>query len=135
MIDPLKSYIPKFLVDLNRNNEDIIAVSTNYFSPDGDVYQLDKRTVSPSVILTTQSLQELQVETSTVYPFKIVPPKDIDGSTIILSPSIDTAPTASQNYYTSIYFERYNTDVIQQLNKQFTELTEVPPDGIQEDLI
>lgn len=126
MTDPLKSYIPKFLVDLNRNNDDIITVSTDYFSSQGDVYQLDKRTVSPSVILTTQSLQELQPEVSTVYPFKIVPPKDIDGSTIILSPSIDTFPTASQNYYAAVYFERYNMDVMKLLDKSFTELTVEP---------
>lgn len=125
MTDILKSYIPKFIVDLNRNNDDVITVSTQYFSPEGDVYVLDKRTVSPSVIQTTQSLAELQPEVSTVYPFKIVPPKDVDGATIILTPSIETFPTASQNYYTPIYFERYNQTVVALIDKEFTELTTV----------
>lgn len=123
MIDILQSYIPKFIVDLNRDNEDIITVSTQYFSPDGDVYELDKRTVSPSVIQTTQSLQELQPETSNVYPFAIVPPKDYDNSTILLSPSIETFPTASQNYYAPVYFERYNFQIIGLIDKNFNELT------------
>lgn len=122
MSNLLRSYIPKFLVDLNRDNDDIVTVTTNYFSPEGDVYQLDKRAVSPSVIFTTQSLQELQPEVSAVYPFKIVPPKDVDGSTMLLSPSIDTFPTASQNYYASIYFERYDMDVMRLLDKSFAEL-------------
>lgn len=134
MTDPLKSYIPKFLVDLNRNNDDVITVSTDYFSSEGDVYQLDKRTISPSVIFSTQSLQELQPEVSTVYPFKIVPPKDIDGSTIIQSPSIDTLPTASQNYYASLYFERYNIDVMRQLDKRFIELSDTVFEDVTEDI-
>jgi len=123
MIDILRSYIPKYIVDLNRDNEDVITVSTQYFSPSGDVYELDKRTISPSVIQTTQSLQELQPEVSNVYPFAIVPPKDVDGSTIIVGPSIETFPTASQNYYAPVYFERYNFQIINQIDKSFNELT------------
>lgn len=123
MIDILQSYIPKFIVDLNRDNEDVIKVSTRYFSPEGDVYELDKRTVSPSVIQTTQSLQELRPETSDVYPFAVVTPKDYDNSTILLSPSVETFVTASQNYYAPVYFERYNFDVINVIDKNFNELT------------
>jgi len=123
MTNILQSYIPKFLVDVNRDNEDIITVSTQYFSSGSDIYELDKRTISPSVIETTQSLQELKPEISDTYPFAIVPPKDFDGSTILLSPSIETFPTASQNYYTPIYFERYNPTVLSSVNKQFQELT------------
>jgi hypothetical protein len=48
---------------------------------------------------------------------------DYDGATIIISPSINTAPTASQGYYVPIYFERYNLDVVNNIDKQFTELT------------
>jgi len=123
MTDILQSYIPKFFVNLKRDNEDVITVSTQYFSPEGDVYELDKRTISPSVIQTTQSLAELNPEVSNVYPFKIVPPKDVDGSTIILSPSIETFPTASQNYYIPVYFERYNQQVVTLIDKEFRELT------------
>lgn len=79
------------------------------------------------MIQTTQSLQELQPEISNVYPYKIVPPTDIDGSTVILSPTIDTNPTASQNYYTPIYFERYDPTIIKLLNTQFTELSIYQP--------
>ena len=117
------SYIPKFLVDLNKNNEDIITVTTKYFSPEGDIYELDTRTLSPNLIQTTQSLQELQPEISTVYPFKIVTPLDFDGSTILQSPSMTTQPTASQGYYAPIYFERYNADVIRNIDTRFTELS------------
>jgi len=123
MINIFNSYIPKFLVDLKKNNEDIIIVSSSYFSPEGDIYELDTRTLSPNLIQTTQSLQELQPEISMVYPFKIVTPLDFDGSTILQSPSMTTDPTASQGYYAPIYFERYNVDVIRNINTQFTELT------------
>jgi hypothetical protein len=117
------SYIPKFLVGLNKNNDDIISVSSSYFSPSGDIYVLDTRTVSPNLVQTTQSLQELQPEISTIYPFKIVTPLDSDGATVIQSPSTTTQPTASQGYYAPIYFERYNSQVIQNIDVEFTELT------------
>lgn len=124
------SYIPKFLVDLKKNNEDIITVTTNYFSAEGDVYELDTRTLSPNLIQTTQSLQELQPEISTVYPFKIVTPIDFDGSTILQSPSITTEPTASQGYYAPIYFERYNQDVIRNIDKNFSDLINILPENV-----
>jgi hypothetical protein len=127
----LNSYISKVLVELNRNNDDVIKVSTNYLSPEGDEYVLDRQTVSPILIQTTQSLQELQPEVSNVYPFKIVTPLDFDGSTIILSPSVDTQPTASQGYYVPIYFERYNTEVVQAINTEFTELILVEETGLE----
>lgn len=123
MINILNSYIPKFLVDLNRENDDVITVTTNYLSPQGDVYVLDTRAINPVIIQTTQSLQELQPEISTVYPFKIVTPIDVDGSTIILSPTPETQPTASQGYYVPIYFERYRQEFMESINKTFTELT------------
>jgi hypothetical protein len=129
MSNILESFVPKFLVNLNKKNDDIITVSTRNFSPEGDVYVVDTRVLSPSVIQTTQSLQELQPEISNVYPYKVVTPLDYDGSTIIISPSIDTIPTASQGYYAPIYFERYNADVIKNIDKRFTELSVVitPP--------
>jgi hypothetical protein len=123
MLNILNSYIPKFLVDLKKKNEEIITVTTQYFSPEGDKYELDIRTLSPNLIQTTQSLKELQPEISTVYPFKIVTPLDFDGSTILQSPSMTTRPTASQGYYAPIYFERYNANVIRNIDMRFTELT------------
>lgn len=123
MTSILQAYIPKFLVNLQRENEDLIKVSTRYFSPAGDVYTLDKRTVSPSIIQTNESLNELKPETSDVYPFKIVVPRDIDGSAVISTPNLDTFPTASQDYYIPIYFERYSEEVIRAIDREFTELT------------
>lgn len=123
MLNILDSYIPKFLVNLPRDNDDIITVTTNYLSTGGDVYELDTRTLSPILIQTTQSLQELQPEISTVYPFKIVTPVDPDGSTVIISSTPETQPTASQGYYAPIYFERYNADFMQNIDKNFTELS------------
>jgi hypothetical protein len=123
MINILDSYIPKYLVDLKRNNDDVITVTTNYLSPAGDVYELDTRTISPVMIQTTQSLQDLKPEISTVYPFKIVMPLDPDGSTVLISPTPTAAPTASQGYYVPIYFERYQTQVVENIDRTFTELT------------
>lgn len=123
MINILDSYIPKFLVELNRNNDDVINVTTRYLSTDGDVYELDKRAISPIMVQTTQSIQELRPEISNVYPFKVITPIDPDGSTVILSPTIEAIPTASQGYYVPIYFERYRTDIVENINKNFTELT------------
>ncbi len=121
------SYIPKFVVNLNKTNDDILFVSTSYFSPEGDIYQLDKRTVSPNVIQTTQSLNELVPDVSDSYPFKIVTPIEEDGSTLILSPAVDADPTASQHYYAPIYFERYIPEVLNSLERNFTELSDVEP--------
>jgi hypothetical protein len=120
----LDSYISKVLIDAKKQNDDVITVSTKYFSPAGDVYELDTRTLSPLLVQTTQSLQELKPEISEVYPYKIVTPIDFDGATLLLSPSIDTQPTASQGYYAPIYFERYNTDILVNIDKRFTELTD-----------
>jgi hypothetical protein len=122
MSNLFNTYIPKFIVDLNRPSGDITFVSTSYFAPDGDVYLLDKRTVNTSVIQTQQSIQELVPDVSTQYPFKIVIPLDVDGSNILQVPSLAGIPTASQHYYAPMWFERYNTQVINLLDKNFTEL-------------
>lgn len=125
MADIFTSYISKVVVKVTTPNDDVVDITTNYLSPQGDVFQLDKRTISPVVITTTQSLNDLSPEVSTVYPYKMVPPTGSDGSTLLLSPSIDTPVTASQNYYVPIYFERYQENVLSALDKQFYEL--VPP--------
>jgi hypothetical protein len=119
------NYISKFIVELNRNNEDITFVSTSYFDTNGDVYILDKRAVNPVIIQTTQSLQELQPEVSAVYPFKIVVPLDPDGVNVLQIPTFETIPSASQHYYAPTYFERYNPDVLNRIEKSFTELTSI----------
>jgi hypothetical protein len=122
MSNILNSYISKFLVNLKKENDDVVKVTTKYFSPQGDVYELDKRTISPNLIQTTQSLQELNPEISDVYPFKTVTPLDYDGSTLVFVPATDTIPTASQGYYAPIYFERYNSEIIANIDTQFLEL-------------
>jgi len=118
-----KSYVPKFIVDVNRYNEDILIVSSSNFSPQGDTYVVQRAAVSPSVIQTTQSLNELRPEISNVYPYKAVTPLDFDGSTVILTRGPETVPTASQHYYAPVYFERYKQEVVQLVDDQFTELT------------
>lgn len=131
MISVLQGYIPRFIVGLQRKNDDLIFVSASYLSREGDIYQLDKRTVSStSLIFTTQSFNELSFETSDVYPFAIVPPKDFDGTTIIQSPSLETVPTASQNYYAPIYFERYTEDVMRSIDKSFSDVVTLTPTNI-----
>lgn len=121
--DILNSYIPKILIEIDRNNDDVIKVTTNYLSPEGDVYQLDKRAISPIIIQTTQSIEELKPEISNTYPFKAPVKLDYDSSTILLTPSITSVPTSSQDYYVPIYFERYRSDVLTAIDKNFTELT------------
>jgi hypothetical protein len=118
------TYIPKFLVTLkNKENDDLIFVSSSNFSANGDVYILDTRTVSPNVIATIQSLNNLQPDVSDIYPFKVVTPLDVDGLTIVYTPTLENEPTASQHYYAPLYFERYRTNIINAINKEFTELT------------
>lgn len=119
----LDSFVPKYLVTVNKKNEEIITVSTKNLSADGDTFIVDTRVLVPSVIETTQSLQELQPEVSDVYPYKIVTPVDYDGATILISPSISTQPTASQGYYVATYFERYNLDIVKNIDKNFVELS------------
>lgn len=128
MTNILDTYIPKFLVTLKRKqNDDLIFVSSSKFSDNGDVYTLDTRVISPNVIPTEESLNNLQPEVSDVYPYKIVTPIDVDGATIIYSPTPETQPTASQHYYAPLYFERYRPAVIVSIDSQFTELTAPEP--------
>lgn len=123
MTSILETYIPKFLVTLkNKANDDLIFVSSSNFSANGDVYVLDTRVVSPNVIATTQSLNELQPDVSDVYPFKVVTPLDTDGSTIVYTPTLENPPTASQHYYAPLYFERYKSNVVNAISRNFTEL-------------
>lgn len=118
----LNSYIPKFLVDLKRKNEDVITVTTNYFSSNLDSYVLDTRTINPVVIQTTQSIAELRPEVSNVYPYRYPTTIEYDGSTLLISPTATSQPTASQDYYVPIYFERYDASVLTNIDKNFTEL-------------
>lgn len=117
------TYLPKFLVNLKRDNEDVLYVSSSKFSPEGDVYTLDVRTVSPNVLQTEQTINELKPDVSDVYPFKIVLPIDVDSSNVLQIPSINSTPTASQYYYVPVYFERYTPETYDTIDKKFRELT------------
>lgn len=116
------TYLSNVLANINKENGDITTITTQYFSDDGDVFEIDNRVLRTSALLTTSSLEELKPEISNVYPYKVVTPQLPNGSTLILSPSIETIPTASQNYYTSIKFERYQPSILRALDRQFTEL-------------
>ena len=118
-----RNYISKILINQNKNNEDITKINTQFLSNEGDVFTLDVRTLSPIVIPTTSSIQGLQPEVSSMYPFKIVPPIESDGTSLLLSPNIRTSVTASQNYYSPIYFERYRKVVLEAIDREFVELT------------
>jgi hypothetical protein len=126
----LRTYVSKVFINSNTRNDDVVQITTQKFSPEGDVYELDRRTISPSMLQTEASLEELEPEVSNTFPFKIVPPEDVDGSVILLSPTADTEVTASQNYYVPIYFERYNLEVLRQVDKDFNELS--TPVGTEE---
>ena len=126
MINILDSYLPKYIVDLHRENEDTITVRTRRFSQDGDEYELDIRTVQPNALQTSQSLNELRPEVSDTYPFKVVTPIDFDGATLIYGPSANTFPTASQHYYVPTYFERLTYDIMKLVDKGFYELEMEP---------
>jgi hypothetical protein len=123
MADVLRNYINKVVAVTDFKNKDVVTIETRGFTEAGDVFTLEERTIAPSLIQTTRDLQELNPETSNTFPYKIVPPKDQDGATILLSPSVDSPVTASQNYYVPIYSERYNIDIIRFIEKDFTELT------------
>lgn len=117
------NYISSVLNSVNYSNQETILVSSSVFSPQGDVFTLDFRTLSPNTIITTQSFNNLVVEVSEIPPRKVVTSTDTDGATIILTPSVTSAPTASQNYYIPLRFERFKPEIVSLINKQFTELT------------
>lgn len=119
----LRSSLNKVIITSDIANSDIVKIQTRAFSPNGDVFTIDTRTVSPSFVQTERDVEQLRPELSNVYPYKIVLPKDTDGSTILLSPDIGAPVTASQNYYTPLYYERYNLDVLRLIDRQFTELS------------
>lgn len=117
-----RSSVNKVIISNDIANTDVVKIQTNVLSPEGDVFTVDTRLIQPSYIQTTGSSQQYQPEVSSVYPYKIETPRDVDGATILLSPDIDIPVTASQNYYTKLYYERYNLDVLRLLDKAFTEL-------------
>jgi hypothetical protein len=118
----LRSSVNKLIINSDFQNTDVVQIQTNVLSPDGDVFTIDRRLIQPSYVQTTGSVVQYEPEISTVYPYKIETPRDTDGATILLSPDIDIPVTASQNYYTKLYYERYNIDVLRVLDKQFSEL-------------
>jgi hypothetical protein len=134
MADIFTSYISKLLIN-RRDNDDVVKVTTKYFSPEGDVFELDTRVISPSIIQTEDSIAELKPEVSEIYPYKIVLPIEEDGANFLRSPSVSTEVTASQNYYAPVYFERYNPEVLIFIDREFKELAdpnlvEVPEEQI-----
>jgi hypothetical protein len=128
----LRGYISKIYVDVKTSNDDVVTVTTKKFSSSNEIFELDRRVISPSVLLSEKNLEELQPEVSDVYPFAIVPPEDSTGKTIIYSPTIENEVTASQNYYTSVYFERYDLDVLREINRDFEELESGTPEIVLE---
>jgi hypothetical protein len=127
--DILRSSVNKLIINSDLQNTDVVKIETNVLSLEGDVYTIDRRLIQPSYIQTTGSAVEYQPEVSTVYPYKIETPKDTDGATVLLSPDIDIPVTASQNYYTKLYYERYNLNILRSLDKQFTELSSRVAEG------
>lgn len=117
------TYVPSFLNSVKGANQEIVLVSSSVFSPQGDVFTLNFGTLNTNTIITTQSFNDLVVETSEIYPRKIVPPTDTDGSTILLITAVTSAPTASQNYYVPLRFERFKQQVTNLIDRQFIELT------------
>lgn len=122
MADIFTSYISKLYLNQRGENDDVIKVTTKYFSPTGDIFELDTRVISPNVIQTEKSIAELKPEVSVIYPYKIVLPVEEDGANFLRSPSISTEVTASQNYYAPVYFERYNPEVLTFIDREFKEL-------------
>jgi hypothetical protein len=120
-----QSYISKVFVETQTQNSDVITIETNFLSPEGDTFTLERRVLEPTLLKTTSSINELKPEVSDVYPYKIVTPTLNDGTTLLVSPSIDTPVTASQNYYVPIYFERYSPDILRRIDREFTELLDI----------
>jgi hypothetical protein len=123
-----QNFISKLYVNVNARNDDIIKITTRKFSSSGDTFELDTRAILPSVIQTEKSINELNPEISNTYPFKVVVPVDEAGKTTIYSPTIDYEVTASQSYYVPVYFERYDPDIIREIDKEFRELELVEED-------
>jgi hypothetical protein len=124
MANTLNTYIPQFLVDRKKDNNDIVTITSEYLE-NNNIYELDERVIQPNVVQTEESLADLKPEVSPVYPYKIVLPTESDGATLLLSRTINTPVTASQNYYIPLYFERYNIDIMRAIDKEFKEFPEV----------
>jgi len=129
----LRGYISKVFIDTKTSNDDVITVTTKKFSPTEEIFELDRRVISPSVLQTEKNLEELEPEVSDVYPFAVVPPEDPNGKTILYSPTIENEVTASQNYYVPVYFERYDLDILREINREFEELELDIPELILEE--
>jgi hypothetical protein len=128
MANSFDTYLPRFLVERRAKNNDVVTVTSQYIFGN-NIYELDQRVIDPKVVQTEESLIELKPEVSAIYPYKIVLPTEEDGATLLLSRTINTPVTASQNYYIPLYFERYNIDIMRAINKDFEEF---PPVEIEE---
>jgi hypothetical protein len=125
------SYISIALADAKKTNPNAIIVETDYIE-DGKTFTLAKGAI-PQNALISASTDDINLiyETSQIYPYKVVTPKDESGATIIYSPNIQTFVTASQNYYTKLKFERYQQSILRSIDKSFLELE--PPEEIVTD--
>jgi hypothetical protein len=124
MTDVFNTYLPRFLADRKKDNNDIVTITSQYLE-NNNIYEIDQRVIEPNVVQTEESLIDLKPEVSSVYPYKIVLPTEEDGATLLLSRTINTPVTASQNYYIPLYFERYNVDIMRAINKDFEEFVDV----------
>lgn len=130
-----QTYISKVIVKSSKNAGKTIKISSNYLSPSGDVFTLEGSVIEDVAINSQESINDLSPEISTTYPYKVVTPIEPDGSTLILSPDVNTTPTASQNYYAPVVFERYQRPILTAIDRQFTELTStvvLPPNTFGE---
>lgn len=111
MINIQNVIVTKKYVSVNYRNPDIVTI------PGSNLTKL-----VPDLKKFLDNSQQLDLEISTEYPFKIITPTAEDSSSIILSPSLTTFPTASQSYYVPLYAERFIKDFSLALTREFTEL-------------
>jgi hypothetical protein len=120
------SYISIALADAKKTNPNAIIVETDYIE-NGKTFTLAKRAIPQNAVISSSTDDvNLIYETSESYPYKVVTPQDDSGATIIYSPNIQTAVTASQNYYTRMKFERYQESILRSIDKAFLELEPAP---------
>jgi hypothetical protein len=119
----LRNSLNKVIISSDVANSDMIKVSTSVLSSNGDVYEVDTRLLTPSLVQTSREVAELNPEVSTSYPYKVIVDRDSSGVVQLYVPDIDIPVTASQNYYVPLYYERYSVPILRVLDRQFTELS------------